>query len=110
MGEPIIKPAPRRSCEECIAIRERVSPPHLRRKLPKPSLPPLPPTEADELRELMKNPLLRPVFVSCARQALESGDPAKVSSELISLRFEIKCRQLNAAALHKAYPAFYPAA
>jgi hypothetical protein len=54
MGNPIIKPAPRRTCEECIAIRERVSPPHLRRIHAKPALPSLPPTEADELRELIE--------------------------------------------------------
>jgi hypothetical protein len=110
MGNPIIKPAPRRTCEECIAIRERVSPPHLRRIHAKPALPSLPPTEADELRELIEHPLIRDVYVSCARQALESGDTAKVSSELILLRFELKCRQRNAEALHQAYPAFYPAA
>ena len=106
-SQPTILPAPRRTCEECLAIRAPFSQP---RKLPQPALPPAAPTPADELRPLLKDPLIRPVFVRCARQALESGDPARVASALISVRTELAFRQAAKDALHAAYPMFYPAA
>ena len=101
---------PRRSCEESLAFRATVSPPHLRRVLPRPALAPtVGPSPAAVLRQLLtvlNSP--RPVYRRLGEQALASEDPEQVAQAIRTVQNEIDYCRASAEKLHKTFPLLYP--
>jgi hypothetical protein len=112
MAEVKLAPAPKRSCEESLAFRATVSPPELRRILPKPALAPLiGPTPTAVLRELLtvlNSP--RPLYRRIAEKALASGEPHEIDQAISTVQNEIDYCRATAQKLHKTFPLLYPAA
>jgi hypothetical protein len=104
MAQVKILPEPRRSCEECLAIRAPFSQP---RKLPKPALV-LPPNPATVLRQLLiqlDSP--RPVYRRLAEEALASDEPLRIAEAIRTLRAEIALCQQSKEKLAATYPLLY---
>lgn len=57
MATPRILPEPRRNCEQSLAFRATVSPPHLGRRLPRPALAPIAPLRLVQQALDAKNPI-----------------------------------------------------
>jgi hypothetical protein len=112
MAEVTLSPPPRRTCEESLAFRATVSPPELRRILPKPALLPLAgPTPAAQLRELLtKLNSPRPLYRRLAEKALANGEPHEIAQAISTVQNEIDYCRATAQKLHKTFPLLYPAA
>jgi hypothetical protein len=92
MAEVTLSPPPRRTCEQSLAFRATVSPPELRRILPKPALPPLAgPTPAAQLRELLTQlDSPRPVYRRIGETALQNEiDYCATQQRKLSDRFPL---------------------
>jgi hypothetical protein len=108
MAKVKILPEPRRSCEECLAIRNKVSPPNPR-KLPRPALPNLPPNPATELRKaLAKLDSPRPLYRAMGERALAEGEVQQIAEALKDINAEIALCQRNKEKLTTTYPLLYP--
>lgn len=107
MATPLICTEAKRTCKESLAFRATVSPPHLRRILPKPALPPLDgPTPAQLLRELLKQ-LDGPraaLHTRMANQALEDADSEAIARALRQVQREVDDRREAKEKLHKTFP------
>jgi hypothetical protein len=84
-----------RTCEESLAFRALVSPPHLRRQLPCPALPPMavlaPAEQLCRLLATLDSP--RPLYRRLGQQALESGNAERIAFAITTLQIEIEfCR------------------
>jgi hypothetical protein len=111
MPQVKLLPPPRRSCEESLAFRATVSPPHLRRILPKPALPPVDgPTPAQELRQLLSqlDGLKASLYTRLAKEAIENNDVDRIAQVTSVVQVELDSRQRSAAKLHETYPLLYP--
>ena len=111
MPQVKLLPPPRRSCEESIAFRATVSPPQLKRKLPKPALPPLVgPSPAQVLRELLTYPFPEPVWQRIGQRALDEGEPHEIAEAIQKLDQVKADHQKGKAKLNKHLPNLYPKA
>lgn len=109
MAQVKLLPLPRRSCEESLAFRATVSPPHLRRILPKPALPPLPgPNPIQVLRELLAYEYPEPVWQRIGRRALDENDPTEIAKAIKSLSWAKAQHEACQVKLHKLLPKLYP--
>jgi hypothetical protein len=111
MAEARLLPPPCRSCEESIAFRATVSPPHLRRILPKPALPPVTgPTPAQQLRQLLQtlDGPKQALYTRLAERAIEDGAADSIAQVINSVQVELDSRQRSAAKLQEVYPLLYP--
>lgn len=111
MAEVKLSPTPRRSCEQSLAFRATVSPPHLRRILPRPALPPsTTPTPAQLLRQLLDQ-LRSPrasVYRRLAQQALDDNDAQAIARATRDVQTEIDRCRTEAEKLHRLLPKLYP--
>jgi hypothetical protein len=111
MAEVKILPEPRRSCEECRAIRAATNPLDLRRKLPPRAVAPtVGPSPATVLRELMAYPLPEPVWERIAQTALDKNDPELIAEAIAKLDWHIAQHKKGQAKLQKHLPNLYPTA
>jgi hypothetical protein len=110
MAEVTLSPPPRRSCEESLAFRATVSPPELRRILPKPALPPLAgPTPAAQLRELLTQlDSPRPVYRRIGETALANGEPHEIAQAIRTVQNEIDYCATQQRKLSDRFPLLYP--
>jgi hypothetical protein len=108
MATPRILPAPKRPDEESLAFRATVSPPHLRRVLPKPALPAAPPTPAAELRGLLRYPFPEPVWKHLVQRALDSNSPVELARALAQVKQRKADHEAGQAKLQKVLPKLYP--
>lgn len=109
MAEVKLSPPPRRSCEESLAFRATVSPPHLRRKLPRPALAPtVGPSPAQLLREMMEYPFPEAVWQRIGQRALTDGEPHEIAEAIQQLGQRITDHQRGLAKLRKHLPLLYP--
>jgi hypothetical protein len=111
MAKVKILTEPCRSCEESLTFRATVSPPHLRRKLPKLALPPLPGlTPRQELSQLLEQ-LDSPRASSyrrIAEQALADNNADEIARSIRSVQFEIDRCLKEAKKMHRLLPRIYP--
>ncbi len=83
MATPLIRTEAKRTCEQSLAFRATVSPPHLRRRLPKPALPWVDgPSPAQVLRLLLGqlDSHRASVYRRIAEQALADNDADRIAS------------------------------
>jgi hypothetical protein len=107
MAQVKILDPPRRSCEECLAIRNEVSPPNPR-KLPRPALPNLPPNPATELRKaLAKLDSPRPLYRAMGERALAEGEVQQIAQALKDINAEIARCEQSKEVLATTYPLLY---
>lgn len=111
MATPIIQIEAKRTCEQSLAFRAVVSPPHLRRKLPKLALPPLPGlTPRQELGQLLDQ-LDSPrasTYRRIAERALADNDADRIASSIRSVQGEIDRCHTEADKMHRLMPRLYP--
>jgi hypothetical protein len=109
MAQVKLAPTPKRSCEQSLAFRATVSPPELRRILPKPALPPLTgPSPAAQLRELLtKLNSPRPVYRRIAENALASGEPHEIAQAISTVQNEIDYCATQQQKLSNRFPLLY---
>jgi hypothetical protein len=111
MAMPVIRTEVKRTCAESIAFRATVSPSHLRRKLPKLALPPLPGLtprqELSQLLEQLDSPRAS-TYRRIAERALADNNPDSIASSIRSVRFEIDRCHTEAEKMHRLMPRLYP--
>jgi hypothetical protein len=106
-----ILPEPKRTCEQSLAFRATVSPPELRRILPKRALAPmLGPSPTALLRELMAYPFPEALWVRMAQEALDSKDPDKINEAISKLDGRITDHKKGQAKLQRLLPNLFPKA
>ena len=95
-----------RSCEECLAIRAKVSPPRQRLQV-RPAGPPIP-SRLKELRELLTYPFPEPVWARLGHRALDNGEPHEIAEAIKTLE-RVKAEHLASLARRRAaYAKFFP--
>lgn len=111
MAQVKVLDEPKRTCEQSLAFRATVSPPHLRRILPKLALPPLPGlTPRQELCQLLDQ-LDSPrasTYRRIAERALADNDPNSIASSIRSVQGEIDRCRTEAEKMHRLMPRLYP--
>jgi hypothetical protein len=73
-----------RNCEQCLAIRAQVSPPHLRRLAVQRIGPPIP-SRNHELRELLTYPFPEPLWARLGQRALDDNEPVAIAEAIAKL-------------------------
>lgn len=87
-----------RTCEQSLAFRATISPPHLRRKLPRPALP------ATYLRQLLAQlDSPRPVYRRIGEKALATNDTKEIAEAIATLETEIAYCRTDRAAFNTAW-------